>query len=395
VAGLFADDFGPHAEVINTTAAGLAASAAVRDRAGGTALAERQLLRDSGLLALAVPVAFGGLGADWSLVFRAVRRLARADSSLAHLFGFQHLQVATVLLFGSAAQQRQLLGATAAQRWFWGNAVNARDTRLQAARSGGGWVLDGVKGFCSGAADSDMLIVSIDSGPAPTDRLYMAIPTSREGLQVNDDWDNMGQRQTDSGSVEFRAVAVSDAEVLGPPGAASSPRATLRNMIGQIVLTEIYLGNALGAFEEALVYTRRHTQPWVMAGVDRAVDDGLLQLRSGEHWAALQAAQALAEQANAGFQQAWSRGLDLGAEERAEAGMRVAAARTTAARTALQVTSQIFELMGARATTARLGFDRYWRNVRVHTLHDPLDHRSKDIGRWLLTGEAPNPYGYG
>ncbi len=75
--------------------------------------------------------------------------------------------------------------------------------------------------------------------------------------------------------------------------------------------------------------------------------------------------------------------------------MLVAAARTTAAKAALQITSQIFELMGARATTARYGFDRYWRNVRVHTLHDPLDYRSKEMGRWLFTAEPPNPYGYG
>ena len=104
---------------------------------------------------------------------------------------------------------------------------------------------------------------------------------------------------------------------------------------------------------------------------------------------------ALAEEANAAFQQAWDLGLDLNDAQRGEVGMLVAAARTMAARAALQITSQIFELMGARATAARYGFDRYWRNVRVHTLHDPVDYRSKEMGRWLFTAEPPNPYGYG
>ncbi|WP_394791575.1 acyl-CoA dehydrogenase family protein, partial [Rhodoferax sp.] len=253
---LFAEDFGAFTPTVLSVATALATTAAARDKAGGTALAERQLLRDSGLLTLAVPQALGGQGATWPLIMRIVRRLAQADSSLAHLFGFQQLQVASVLLFGSPAQQDRWLGATVGQNWFWGNAVNARDTRLQVTRTEGGWLLDGIKAFCSGAQDSDVLNVSVATGPEPTDRLYLVLPTAREGIQVNADWDNMGQRQTDSGSVSFHQVFAADDEVLGPPGAASSPRATLRNILGQMILTEIYLGNAQGALTDALDYAR-------------------------------------------------------------------------------------------------------------------------------------------
>ena len=62
---LFAEDFGAFTPTVLSVAAALAATAAARDKAGGTALAERQLLRDSGLLTLAVPQAFGGQGAAW------------------------------------------------------------------------------------------------------------------------------------------------------------------------------------------------------------------------------------------------------------------------------------------------------------------------------------------
>lgn len=394
-AALFPTDLGAFAEVVESTAAALATTAAARDKTGGTALAERQLLRASGLLTLAVPAIHGGHGAPWPLVFRIIRRMAQADSSLAHLLAFQQHQVAAVMLFGSPSQQAHLLSSTVRERWFWGNAVNARDTRLSASRVPGGWVLDGVKAFCSGAKDSDVMNVSFTSGDQPADRHYAVVPTRREGITVNDDWDNMGQRQTDSGSVSFKQVRIEDAELLGPPGNASSPRASLRNMLGQVVLTEIYLGNAQGALQQAADYTRSQVQPWAMAGVSRAVDDPLLQLRSGELWASLRAAVALAEEANAQFQQCWDEGASLTAGQRGAAALSVASARVTAARTALHVTAQVFELMGARATTAALGFDRYWRNVRVHTLHDPLDYRSKDIGKWLLTGDLPNPYAYG
>jgi alkylation response protein AidB-like acyl-CoA dehydrogenase len=75
--------------------------------------------------------------------------------------------------------------------------------------------------------------------------------------------------------------------------------------------------------------------------------------------------------------------------------MDIAAARAHAGQVALDVTSRIFELTGARSTTRSTGLDRYWRNVRVHTLHDPLDQRLRGIGRWLLDGQYPDPHGYG
>ena len=39
-------------------------------------------------------------------------------------------------------------------------------------------------------------------------------------------------------------------------------------------------------------------------------------------------------------------------------------------------------------------FDRFWRNVRTHTLHDPIDYKLNTLGRWALKGEAPDPQNY-
>ncbi|MDR0665753.1 MAG: hypothetical protein LBF86_09605, partial [Helicobacteraceae bacterium] len=39
------------------------------------------------------------------------------------------------------------------------------------------------------------------------------------------------------------------------------------------------------------------------------------------------------------------------------------------------LTSGIFEALGSRATTRELGFDRFWRNARTQTLHDPIDYK--------------------
>ena len=74
--------------------------------------------------------------------------------------------------------------------------------------------------------------------------------------------------------------------------------------------------------------------------------------------------------------------------------MAVAEAKALAHRAALEVSSQVFELTGAGATGTSLGLDRFWRNARVHTLHDPIDYKLRDIGRHLLEGVYPTPTSY-
>lgn len=394
---LFTRDFGALTEAVEKTAAALALTATERDRSGGTAWTERQVLRDSGLLKLAVPAAFGGPETPWPTIYKIIRRFAEVDSSLAHLFGFQHLQVASVALFGNPEQKALYLGKTVSENWFWGNATNGLDTRATLVwRDGkdagdGHYELNGIKSFCSGATGSDMLNITAPRSADPADRVFLSIPTNRSGVKVLDDWDNLGQRQTDSGSVTFDKVRVEADEVLGPPGTSGTPRATLRTLVSQLILIEIYIGNAQGALLNAWKYTHEQGRPWFTSGVARAIDDPFTQQHYGDLRIALRGATALAEDAAARLQKAWERGDALTAAERGELAVAIYETKIAAARAALDITAKIFEVMGARATAAKYGFDRFWRNVRVHTLHDSLDYKLKDVGQWVLTGEVPTP----
>src|SRR5688572_169343 len=110
--------------IVESIALELAKTAVERDARGGTPKAERDLLRASGLLSLIIPEDLGGRGAGWPETLAVVRRLARVDGSVAHVFGFQHLLLATLRLFGSPEQWRPLFAQTAERKWFWGNALN-------------------------------------------------------------------------------------------------------------------------------------------------------------------------------------------------------------------------------------------------------------------------------
>ncbi|MDH0866143.1 acyl-CoA dehydrogenase family protein [Mitsuaria sp. GD03876] len=373
----------------------LAATAVRRDREGGHAAEQRELIRASGLLALTIPAAHGGLGGGLSEFYEVVRRLARVDSALAHVLAFHHLQLYGVSLYGgpaATAHGARHLRETAEQRLFWGNALNPADTRLGATRDGAGWRLAGVKSFCSGALGSDRLTVSATTPDGGF--LIGIVPTRRDGVRVEQDWDAFGQRQTDSGTVRFDAVRLDDDELLQVPGQAPTPRATLRSQIAQLIMTHLYLGIAEGAFDEARRYTATRGRPWFASGVERAVDDPLVQHRYGDLRLKVRAAQAVAADAVEQLRRALDRGEALTARERGEVAVAGAEAKVLAHRAGVEVSSQLFELTGARSTSAEFGLDRFWRNARVHTLHDPVDYKLRDIGRFQLDGRIPDPTAY-
>ena len=372
-------------------AAQLATTARDRDRQGGTPRAERSLIRESGLLALGIPRAHGGGGASWPTILQVVQILAGADSSIAQVYGFQHVLLATCQLFGTPAQSQRLLEATAKHHWFWGNTLNPLDRRLALVTTRTGRVLRGDKSFSTGALDSDYLIVSALDG----DKLIVAaIPSDRPGIELFDDWNAMGQRQTDSGSSRFTDVVVHDGDILGPPGPLGSPFASLRPCIPQLVFTHVFLGIAEGALAEARTFVRTRTRPWLGAKVETNTADPYVLERFGDMIAKLTGAQAAADRAAQALEAAWQRGDALTPAERGEVAIRVAQAKVLATRAVLDITTQIFDVTGAGGTGGDWGFDRFWRNARTLTLHDRIDYKVHELGQWFLNDQLPTPSFY-
>lgn len=382
----------PH-PVAQTLARQFAETAVERDAQGGTPKAERDALRRSGLLALSIPKAHGGQGASWAQTLDTVRELAVVDSSIAHVYGFHHLLLATVRLFARPEQWAPWYEQTARKQWFWGNALNPLDERTT-VRHFGDWVeFSGKKSFCSGALDSEMLIASgIDEHSRKL--LIAAIPTARAGITLNEDWNSFGQRQTDSGSAVFEKVRVEHHELLLDPGPLSTPFSSLRPLLAQLVFIHLFLGLSEGAFQQARHYTLHEARAWFRSPATAASQDPYTLAHYGEFHVGLQSVRLLARQAALAFDEAWSRGEALDANARGQLAVAVATAKVAATRVGLDISSRLFETTGARATHGALRLDRFWRNLRVQTLHDPVDYKLHDLGHWALSGEWPVPSFY-
>jgi len=369
-----------------------AQTAAVRDKQGGNPKAERDLIRQSGLLGLSIPKQYGGQEADWQTIFKTIQIIARVDSSLAHVYGFHHLLIATVQLFSQPEQYGPWFEQTARENLFWGNTLNPLDRRTTATKvAEKEYIFDGNKSFCSGSIDSDILLCSgyNDAGKL----LIGVIPTARKGVSFLGDWNNMGQRQTDSGTSHFEQVRIHENELLLNPGPLSTPYSSLRPLIAQLIFVHMFLGVAEGAFEVAK-QTVQTQKAWSKSLVEDAVNDPFTQKHFAEFYVQLESVRLLADKAIQTLQAAWDLGSDLTAEQRGEVSVAIATAKIAATNTSLYITQNIFQVMGARATTAKLNLDRFWRNVRTQTLHDPVDYKYQEVGGWVLTGKVPDPSFY-
>jgi alkylation response protein AidB-like acyl-CoA dehydrogenase len=384
----------PALAIARELAGQFAQTAVERDERGGTPKAERDALRDSGLLSLAIPQAFGGQGASWHDTFAVVREFARVDSSIAHVFGFHHLMLATVRLFSRPDQWQPWFEQTARKQWFWGNALNPLDTRTVVKHFDGWCEFSGKKSFCSGASDSEMLIASAVDETAGGKLLIAAIPSGRSGITLHNDWNNIGQRQTDSGSASFERVRVEESELLLDPGPLSTPFACLRPLIAQLTFTHMFLGIAEGAFEEARNYTLTETRAWHKSSAEDVRQDPYVLHHYGEFWVALEGVRLLVERAADLLDQAWAKGPNLSEHERGQLAIAIATAKVAATQQGLELCSRLFEVTGARSTHASLRLDRHWRNLRTQTLHDPVDYKLHELGDWALNHSLPIPTFY-
>jgi alkylation response protein AidB-like acyl-CoA dehydrogenase len=362
-----------------------------RDRANQEPRLEVELLRQSGLLTLLAPAEAGGGGGHWESAFDAIRIIARADASIAQLLAYHYVNQGGIGFYAAPEDQLGWWEKAVDGAWLWGDSVNPTDPDLLLTDdpAGRGWRLNGAKRFSTGSSVGEVIIVNalVSSGARTGEVLAFVLETDRDGLSLGGDWDNLGQRLTASGSVSYDNVLVTPADVLGP--VTDVPVSTLLTPALQLAFGGFYLGVAEGALARGreLLLGRRNS--WFLASVDRYAQDPLFQAKLGRFKARLAAVAALAESLFRRFDVVLSRDAEVTSEARWELAVRIAELKVVATETSLDVTQGIYDLTGSSSTANSVGLDRYWRNVRTHSLHDPVDYKAVEVGAYYLDGTTP------
>jgi alkylation response protein AidB-like acyl-CoA dehydrogenase len=359
-----------------------------RDRLRASPQAQLDRIKQSGLSNLLIAKEHGGAGAPWTLALQTIREISAGDGSVGALYGYHQLNVVH-LRREMPERWRQRESEVAEGRLWLAGVVNPRDDAIRFTPQEDHFLVNGQKSFCTGAAFADRLTISglrTDDG-----RPVLAfLPGNRPGIRYASNWDHLGLARSESGSFVLEGVQASAEEVLPCDlNDATDFSAVIRTPVNQSVFANFYLGAALGALREAKRYVGKDVRAWVHAPVDKASDDPLVISQFGELWITLQGAIALAEHAGAQVEALLAAGKDFTAGQRGETAVTVAAAKVLAARTGLDITAKVFDVMGARATHNRYGFDRFWRDVRTHSLHDPLSYKVREVGDYALNDRYP------
>lgn len=150
---------------------------------------------------------------------------------------------------------------------------------------GDGYRLNGTKYFSTGTLYADWVLVSA-SGP-DGGALSALIPTDREGVQVFDDWDGIGQQYTGSGTTRFANVRVERDEVL------RRDTATKSNALPQLYLHAFIAGILRSVVSDAAALLQGRARSFSHAVAERPADDPQLLQVVGQLSSSAFAAEAI------------------------------------------------------------------------------------------------------
>lgn len=356
-------------------------------------------LKESGLLAISVPRAFGGVEAPATVIAEVFRLIAHADPSLSQIPHSHFVFLEALRLQGTQEQQAYfwslVLGGALlanAQTERGSKTIDVDATTLVRQESGD-YLLNGRKFYATGSLFADWLVVraSLTDGTAePTSKTPKSlafVPRDADGVEVVDDWDGMGQRTTASGTVTLSGVAVPSEHVVPFSPIFSEP--TTYGARAQLWHSAIDVGIATGALAAGVREAGR-ARPHFEAGVETAVEDPTLLTVAGDATVTVRGAQALLADAARAVDSA---SASLTPESTAEASVAVAVAKVAAVRASLEAANVLFELGGTRSASGSGNLSRFWRDARTHTLHDPTRWKLQHIGRWTLSGTPPPKHG--
>jgi alkylation response protein AidB-like acyl-CoA dehydrogenase len=372
------------------------ALAAPNDAAGRYPTESIGLLKQTGLLRASVPRALGGMGASHRFSLECQLRLARLDSAVAQIFKVHDELMREIFHYCPEAQGERLAKLVLEQSCIIGLAVaeagKTADSPIQTTAEptpDGGFQLHGTKIYTTGAAEADHIATWGYNAAAATPQApvrgmqLLLVPQGTPGVTIHRDWNALGQRATDSGRITFERVACAPEWIASVPGKAPLVQSSLRYQAG---FAAVLTGLGMGALGAAAAFAADRARPWGAAGVERAVDDPMLQRTAGELAADLAGAYAAVMRTAALLD-----AFDAGAIDRGSLALPISAAKSLAHRASLRACSEMHGLMGTRSVDNKYGYDRWWRNARTLSLHDPVEYKHLELGRHLFTGWEPEP----
>ncbi|MBC3362312.1 acyl-CoA dehydrogenase family protein [Pseudomonas sp. SWRI154] len=351
-------------------------------------------LKEAGFGAVRVPVEFGGAGASLPQLLQLLIELAEADSNLPQALRGHFAFVEDRLNAHASSPQgvwfkRFVNGDLVGNAWTEIGAVKLGQVITRVSRQGEQWVANGTKYYSTGSIFADWIDLYAQRDDNGAD-VIAVVNVHQPGVKQSDDWDGFGQRTTGSGTSAFENAVV-DAENL----IDFSTRFKYQTAFYQLVLLAVQTGAGRAAVQDFSEQVRQRTRVFSTGNASEVSQDVQVQQVIGKASAQVYAAEATTLRAAGASQRAYESrfGQDAEIEHTANilAELESAQAQVVVADLTLRATSDLFNALGASATSTSKALDRHWRNARTAASHNPLIYKERIIGDWEINGTEP-PY---
>lgn len=350
------------------------------DRSATLDLDLRRSLFDAGLMGIAIPPEYGGLGGGLFHVVLAIEEVARVDAGVAVAVDVHNaLVVATVLRSADGDQRRRHLpllsrtkiGAFAISEEQAGSDAFALSTTARAVP--GGYLLTGRKRWTSNAAHADLFLVFADDADGGGIGGYL-VERDASGLSVVPRTEQLGVRAASTADLVLEEVHVRAGHCLGGVGGGRALAAEALD-VGRLGIAAQLVGLAQGALDQAIDYARKREQFGRRIADYQGVQFTLARIRTD-----VEAARVLLYNA--------TRVFEAGAD-RLEQARQAAMAKLLASETAERAASHALELLGGNGYTREYPIERFFRDAKAGKIYEGTTNMLlKTIGATLIGAES-------
>jgi alkylation response protein AidB-like acyl-CoA dehydrogenase len=361
----------------------LAPSAGQNDKEGRFSAEAIELLGESGLLGLMLPVNLGGAALGPRTFAAVIATLAEADASVAMVYLMHILGAATILAARPSATQAvaPILQEIGAGRHLSTLAFSEAGSRShfwaptsRAFRNGDGVRISAKKSWVTSAGHAHSYIVSSLSpeGKGPTDSTLYLVPAQTRGLSVAGPWDGLGLRANASSPITLDDCEVPSNLQLTDDGGGFPAMLN-------VVLPLFNLGTAavaLGLCRASVAGTASHLKNAKFEHLGQSLGESLPTLR-----AQLAALKFDTDGLSARIDDL----IDHLEKARETTMLRVLETKAAAGDVAIGVTSTAMRICGGAAFSKHLNVERLFRDAHAGAVMAPTgDVLREFIGKALL-----------
>lgn len=351
-----------------------------------------QTLKQAGFGAVRVPTTFGGDGLSQQQLFRLLIELAKADSNVVQALRGHFAFVEDRLNAHKDQDQtiwfkRFVQGDLVGNAWTEIGQVEIGDVATRvSANTEGQLRVNGQKYYSTGTIFADWIdLFALDE--TTQQHVIAAVSTHVKGVHIQDDWNGFGQKTTGSGTLTLQDVVIERDHIL-----PFEQRFKYQTAFYQVVHLATLAGIAHSAVETFSQEVRQRTRIFSHGNADLVRDDAqILQVigkASAQAYASeattLTTAKALDDAYLSHFQSDAT--FEQQANDRAE--LESSQGQVVISELVLNLSTELFNSLGASASSTVKQLDRFWRNARVVSSHNPLIYKQKVIGDWVVNQTA-------